>query len=213
MAAEKTSKKLENIWYHHKWWIILGAFFLFVIIYSIWSSVTTPKYDYTVAFVHSDYLLSLGQIETLENEIAKYGRDVNNDKTTNAVVYTYNFGTANTDPNSFMADTVSLQNDIQQGLSSIFIIDAPMFEKYQSSFTCFSDIDGNALDSDAVAQDSGWLWNGSDFYKKLSYAGFPEDMYVVMRTTEGTSLEGKKDISNSFAAAREVYDKIISNAQ
>lgn len=70
--------KWENIWYHYKWAILGGVFAVVVLTVLIVQMVTREKPDYRVCLAISGYVPE-GVVERLEDELERYGEDLNED--------------------------------------------------------------------------------------------------------------------------------------
>ncbi len=69
---------LENVWYHHKVGILIGAFTLFALVIVVAQLVTRERPDYTVVLVTEEPYLS-EEVTYFERVLATYGEDVNGD--------------------------------------------------------------------------------------------------------------------------------------
>lgn len=198
---------LENLWYHYKWVLILSVIAILVAIYCIYAAVTAPKYDYTVAYIgHSS--ITLGQEDSLAETFKQYGEDLNNDGEVTVRVLAYDLNAYQYDSQKYMADVVNIQDDINNARSILYVIDPEAFDIYQNQFSCFGYFDGTHAADNVPIADVGWPWYATAFYQRLYFAGFPDNMYLVMRVVDGTAAEGNAKAQERFGEAKAMFDKI-----
>lgn len=191
---------LDNFWYHYKWWTLFALFLLIVIGSGIYFAVTDIKYDYNIAYVTYSPI-SMTQMDKFDKEIAKYAEDVNGNGKVDVNVQYYNMGTINDDLNGHVSNLVNLQSDINNAQSTIFIVDKEAFEFIQKNYKCFGNQDGSYADQSMDLEKLGWNWSGTALYGKMSYYGFPEDLYFVVRTLDNTKFsDQKKPVQHSNAS-------------
>lgn len=81
--------KLENFWFHHKWKVIISAFFLIVLGVGIFQMVTKEKYDTQVS-VATHVIYDKKQLEAFNKTLESLmPEDVNGDGKKNLAVYRY----------------------------------------------------------------------------------------------------------------------------
>ena len=89
VAASPTLRKLDNFWYHHKWTVIVTAFFVAVALICIVQLVNRPKYDTSVCLA-STYRMDKSERAELEKLLIRIcPEDFNGDgeKLVNIVEY------------------------------------------------------------------------------------------------------------------------------
>ena len=81
--------KLENFWFHHKWKVIISAFFLIVLGVGVFQMFTKEKYDTQVS-VATHVIYDKKQLEAFNKALAALmPEDVNGDGKKNLAVYRY----------------------------------------------------------------------------------------------------------------------------
>lgn len=208
MKEKKTfSQWLENFWYHYKWWVVFAVFLLTLVISGIYFGVTDNKYDYNFTYVTYS-TTSATQMEEFEDEIKKYAQDVDGDGEININVQYYNMDIIAEDPNGYAANIVGIQDDINNARSTIFILDEEAFNFIQEHYKCFGNPDGSYAEQSMNMEKLGWNWSGTALYGKMSYYGFPEDLYFVVRTLDNTKFEGKEKQEKSSADSIALFERI-----
>lgn len=81
--------KLENFWFHHKWKVIISAFFLIVIGVGAFQMFTKEKYDTQVS-VATHVIYTKEELEAFNKTLESFmSEDVNSDGKKNLAVYRY----------------------------------------------------------------------------------------------------------------------------
>ena len=155
--AEKQYTRKErwaNWWdYNLKWVLLIGIAAAFVAYSFIGQYFFTTKPDYNVAVV-APYYLPDDTVTALQEQLARYGEDLNGDGKTvvtlNVYTLDYSAGDTQTESDAYltMAGTTKLAADVQGGLSSVFLLwDPAGFEESTGSLRY---LDGSlpAADSD-----------------------------------------------------------------
>lgn len=142
---EYTDKeKRQNWWYYNKWLVIGGIIGAFVLV-DLFRTVTgmkTVRPDVRIAFV-TESRLSEEDIDALENSLAKYAQDYNNDKKTLVEVRQFLMPgnpTAEEVMYAQYASEVTLISDMDQCDSFLFIMKDP--DSFQKAFEVFAYPDG-----------------------------------------------------------------------
>ena len=160
--AEKQYTRKErwaNWWdYNLKWVLLIGIAAAFVAYSFIGQYFFTTKPDYNVAVV-APYYLPDDTVTALQEQLARYGEDLNGDGKTvvtlNVYTLDYSAGDTQTESDAYltMAGTTKLATDVAGGLSSVFLLYDPA--GFQESTGSLRYLDGSLPQSDA---DNDW-WN------------------------------------------------------
>lgn len=218
IKADNPKAKWKNFWYYHKFHVLIGVVVVLVAGFLIHDVTSVVHADYEVGLItQSSY--PEDDIQALETELAKYGKDLNSDGKVvvqvNATTVAADSSNAG-DPNVQMAGVVRLDADLSSGTSMIFLTDDASFLDQQKKQQMFSYLDGSVP-----------VENASDFTrmrvalkdcKKLSglRTGSPDGsalldkLSISMRVFKGTTLEGKKDKNEYYAASKKLFDQVIS---
>lgn len=186
--APKTPKgKWENYWYHYKWPTLAAIAAVIALTVIIVQIVTKPKYDYTFVLATNRSLINV-DVETLTDELAKYGRDINGDGEVKVQVDYINM-----DVTTGMATTsnTKLMAHLSAGDVMFFVFQKDSYDTFIKNLrnsgtdTFFSPIE---LDAEGISSDEGyWNWKGSAIQQDKSMARLPEDLYFGVRQAIGTA--------------------------
>ena len=160
--AEKQYTRKErwaNWWdYNLKWVLLIGIAAAFVAYSFIGQYFFTTKPDYNVAVV-APYYLPDDTVTALQEQLARYGEDLNGDGKTvvtlNVYTLDYSAGDTQTESDAYltMAGTTKLATDVAGGLSSVFLLYDPA--GFQESTGSLRYLDGTLPEA---GSDSDW-WN------------------------------------------------------
>ena len=160
--AEKQYTRKErwaNWWdYNLKWVLLIGIAAAFVAYSFIGQYFFTTKPDYNVAVVAPCYLPD-DTVTALQEQLARYGEDLNGDGKTvvtlNVYTLDYSAGDTQTESDAYltMAGTTKLATDVAGGLSSVFLLYDPA--GFQESTGALRYLDGTLPEA---GSDSDW-WN------------------------------------------------------
>lgn len=120
-------KRLENIWYYYKWYILCGLLGLAVLFDFGWKKMHTIDKDYQIAVVATEYMQEKDK-EDAEKFLTRYIRDKNGDGKKKVEIYQYRYD-GNTEKTSnadeFMASAVQLAVDMKEKVSLWYVTDCP----------------------------------------------------------------------------------------
>ena len=186
-------EKLENIWYHYKWWLLLAAFLIVVVIVCIISYLNPTLTDYNIVFV-TDETYDYERMDYLTTAMVSYGEDINGDGEITYKISYVSKDKSDADPNSYIAETVMVNQEIENCTSYIFIIDQYGFEQYQDD-SLYGNAEGDTFEDMGVNLRDTLIANYA-----LS-AGFSEDIRVVLRQypeTKNSEAEDYKELYNTI---------------
>lgn len=205
--------KFDNFMYYHKIHLIILLCVAVVAGIMIRDVVTKVNPDYQIGLVtQQSYPDQLTQ--ALENQIAKYGEDLNGDG--KVVVQISNYVIAadpsatNIDPNMQMAGITRLMGDLQTGESMIFITDDASFKTQQEKNQVFSYLDGS-MPKEGATDYQKMRISLKNCDKLAASAKDMGDLSISLRVYKGSQLEGKKGLESYFAASKRLMDKLTSN--
>ena len=156
--AEKQYTRKErwaNWWdYNLKWVLLIGIAAAFVAYSFIGQYFFTTKPDYNVAMV-APYYLPDDTVTALQEQLARYGEDLNGDGKTvvtlNVYTLDYSAGDTQTESDAYltMAGTTKLATDVAGGLSSVFLLYDPA--GFQESTGSLRYLDGTLPEAELPA--------------------------------------------------------------
>ena len=189
-------EKVEDIWFQHKWFILLGIFCVIVAAFCISDYINRETYDYNLV-IATDEEYQIEQTDYLSDCIISFGTDVDgNEKiNSNTTVLTYNM--LEYDPNTFSANTVLIDNHIAQVDTFIFVMDEYSYKKYSYIKGLFTE-DGTELPIDEV----GVKLSQTNLAAYAQSAGLKDDLYIILRYFDESYAQAAPSV--------EVYNKIVN---
>lgn len=184
-SSEMTIKKgnfFSNLWYQHKWGIIIGSVLIIIGVFFIISMVTKPKYDMYVSYagpLYPDYETHYA-IENAFFELSK-DYDGNGEKLINFAAITYqneeqrkataeemknDFGAIMQTSENYKALT-TIQSQMLSGTVAIYLLDEALFKSYEADLVKISDITDVKFDKEVMASSSGVYFKKTEFYKHM----------------------------------------------
>lgn len=116
-------QKISNFFYHNKWWMGIGCFFVFVVGFLIYSTVTTVRADLVVLLVSDDDAFNAQCSSRIEETFEQYIADENGDGEISVDVYYIPASEASAQMSGFTGDSTKLFAEFQMGESLIVISD------------------------------------------------------------------------------------------
>ena len=172
----------SNLWYQHKWGIIIGSILLVIAIIFIVSMATQPKYDMYVAYagpLYPDYETHYA-IENAFYEVSQ-DYDENGEKLVNFAAITYqndeqrkqtaeemngSYGAILQTSENYKALT-TIQSQMLSGTVAIYLMDETLFKQYEADMVKISDVMNGRLKTKAYASTSGVYFKETEFYKHM----------------------------------------------
>ncbi len=172
----------SNLWYQHKWGIIIGSILVIIAVIFIVSMATKPKYDMYVSYagpLYPDYETHYA-IEKAFSEVAK-DYDENGEKLLNFAAITYQndeqrkqtaeemldgYGAILQTSENYKAKT-TIQSQMLSGTVAIYLMDETLFKEYEANMVKISELMEGELDKSAFASNSGVYFKKTEFYKHM----------------------------------------------
>ncbi len=182
--------KVENIWYHYKFHILIGIFLICVLVVSLHSCMTKPEFDIQVYYVTGSTPLYNEQVAWIERAVALQCGDLNGDGEIKVAVTGLRVG-KNTDP----SERAQYMNAVQAGEIMLFFGDQGGIEYlYQNNYLQTLEDFTDAADGDGYA----WKVNGTPFSGVTEGFSdvFSDNLYVSLRVFDDTwssAFSGPKD--------------------
>ena len=194
----KTFKeKLQNYWFHFKWYTIGVIFLVFVITFLTVQCANREKYDYQVVYFAYNTCLDV-QLEKVEEYLEKYADDVDGDGNINATVINCSF---------------TENGNVQYKKS--------MFTKIQTQIIGNNEAIMYIVDEDAYEYLDGIIENGffeeepvffaEDFYEfteNQDFGRLHEGLRIGLRRVNGTTFEKNEKSQKAYDECKNIIEKI-----
>lgn len=181
--GKKALKWLDNFWYHYKWPVIIGAFFITVFAICTAQMVTRESYDMYVRYV-GNAVITETQYKDMESTLEKLGGDVNGDGEKAA-----NFAQV---PYVSADEENPYKNDINKGAKEtmtgmivqpyyIYIMDKGAYENFKGEniYTPLNQIFTEDV-SDIAFDDCAVYFKETEFYKNSPGMEWVKDDTVIV---------------------------------
>ncbi len=195
-------KKIENLWYYYKNYLIIGCLFIIAAIIGIVSCANRGTYDVNVLYMTHEYIDMTGQLDML---FSNYVDDFNGDGLENAQVITINYGTTLKEAQSAGA---SRSANLASGKNILFLVDEQNYNELKSG-GFLQDIShlGSSpyLEGDRFdAKNSGLLLTIEGFSKTKS------NYYLCVQTFDEQRAKTDTDYAQKYEAAYAVIKNILT---
>ncbi len=195
-------KKLENLWYYYKNYLLVGCLLIIAVIVGIVSCANRGTYDVNVLYMTHEYVDMTGQLDML---FTGFADDFNGDGVENAQVITINYGTTLKEAQSAGATRSA---NLASGKNILFLVDEQNYNELkaggflqdishlgQSSF-----LEGDRYDAKA----SGLLSTIEGFSKTKS------NYYLCVRTFDSERAKTDSKYAKKYDDAYAVIKNILS---
>lgn len=207
----------ENFWYHYKWPVIIGAFFIAVFAICITQMVTRSHYDMYVRYV-GDAVITDTQYNDILSTLGKMDYDSNDDGKTEV-----NFAQVayvSDDDNPYKNDINANAKEVMTGMLVqpyyIYIMDAQAYELYKGkeTFATLNQVFDADTDLSDIAYDEFAVYFKDTVFCKNSpgMEWVEEDMVLVLKLAPYKSaLAGTKYKSDTenFALHSEIFREMV----
>ena len=186
---DETRKKVDNFWYYYKFHVLIGAFLLFMVVVFVKDMLSKVDYDYDIAFV-TDYMIA--------------DEDLNGDGEVHVQIQNYVLPPDDAqgyDPQMLAAGQTKMTVDLQEGTSMIFFISQQNFEKFKDAGVFPEKLEDFAKVEDCAA------------YAEMGEPASVKDLYVAMRSLEGTKMEKNEEKTAYYDACETLLDKFVSGSE
>ena len=225
-VAIKKGNFFQNLWYQHKWGIIIGGILLVTLIIFCVSIATQPKYDMYVAYAGPLYM-DIETKDAVEYAFMMMAKDYNGDgeKLLNFASITYQneeqrkqtaeemkelYGTVlQNHENSKALD--SIRSQMMSGVVALYLMDEKIYEEYSSKMMNVSELLGKELDESVMAGKNGVYFKKTEFYRYMSsdekgkaLKNLPDDTVLCLMPKLVSMDEGLHESS------KELYTSILN---
>lgn len=199
-------KKLINLWYYYKFYLLFIVIALMALAVGINSCVNKQEYDVNILFAthgYSDSFFQTGELVTLFD---KYAEDTNEDGVANTQFITINYGLTLQDSNNANATRSA---NLASGKAVLFLLDEQNYKELKSG-GFLEDISSlgtsDYLKDDCFEiYDSGMLDNVSGFSK------LDDPYYLCLRTFDKKKAESDKGFAMRYEAAKSLLINVIKS--
>ena len=200
---DETRKKVDNFWYYYKFHVLIGAFLLFMVVVFVKDMLSKVDYDYDIAFV-TDYMIADEDSQALQSYFEANAEDLNGDGEVHVQIQNYVLPLDDAqgyDPQMLAAGQTKMTVDLQEGTSMIFFISQQNFEKFKDAGVFPEKLEDFAKVEDCAA------------YAEMGEPASVKDLYVAMRSLEGTKMEKNEEKTAYYDACETLLDKFVSGAE
>ncbi len=217
MAKVKTW--LENFWYHYKWPVIIGAFFIAVFAICITQMVTRSHYDMYVRYVGEKEITGT-QYNDILSSLGKMNYDSNNDGKVEANFAQVPYVSDDTNPykNDINADAKQVMTGMLVQPYYIYIMDVQAYELYKGkeTFATLDQVFGMDTSISEIAYDDFAVYFKDTAFCQnspgMEWAKDKDDVVLVLKLAPYRSaLAGTKYKSDeeSFAHHSKIFREMI----
>ena len=204
-------KKIENFWYHHKWYVIVGVFFAAALAFMLVQTLSKKQGDIRVLLVTKEKANTASvmyKIPEFEDAFELYCPDYDDNGYVHADVYSADLS-EHTDPQYSMAGVTKVTSEVMYGEAQLYVVDRAAAEAITAGdITQFVDL--SALYPDITFVE-GRLYRikGTPFAQNCQYyEACPEDLYIAVHDASETEANSARSIP-AKKKALEVLDNII----
>ncbi len=220
----KTSKWLDNFWYHYKWVTVGVAFFLVVLIVCTVQMCTKEKYDLNIVYAGEQYLTAeeAAQIEQALEGICPTDFDgdgeknimlnryyVLNEEQIKAIEATTDEQgrTEYVDRSYIVSQKDTYESYIQTGDASILLIDRTLYESLRANNRLKPLESALGYTPEGAIDEYGVLLGSTAFYREYGVVQkLPEDTVVCILTPY---VIGKNSSEKQFAYEKQMFAALV----
>ncbi len=205
-------KRIENFFYHNKWYVIAGVFFAAVAAFLINSLLQKQQGDIRVLVVTKDKEISsnvMYKTQEFEEAFELYCPDYDNSGYIHVDVYSADLSD-NPDPQYSLAAVTKVTSEAMYGEAQLFIVDSAAADAITNgNLSQFVDLSELYPDADCIQgrflhiKDSGFAVNAQ--YLEAC----PDDLYMAVKVVNETDTNASRAIP-AQKKALEVMDNIVN---
>lgn len=172
----------SNLWYHHKWGLIIGSFTLAAVTVIVLQMILRVKPDYQLCMA-TDGFVPESVITYLETELATCGTDLNGDGTVVVSIQSLNISPEH---------NYTLASTNQQALTAHYVARDVSFFAFSPNYyqnTLCPLMEGQSffvplgVTADGMSEDGTyWNWKNSPLLKEQTMTGAPQQLYFGVRS-------------------------------
>ncbi len=195
-------KKLENLWYYYKNYLIVGVLLVIAIVIAVVSCNGRGSYDIRVLYMTHEYVDMTGQLDVLFSEFVA---DNNNDGVSNAQVITINYGTTLKEAQSAGATRSA---NLASGKNVLFLVDEQNYNELKAG-GFLQDI--SHLGSSQYLQGDRFDAKSSGLLSKIEgFSHTESNYYICVRTFDEERAKTDKNCAAGYDAAYTLIKNILA---
>lgn len=212
VKAEKEEKKemtftekLSNFWYHHKWPVLVAAFFIVVFGYITYDTITRDKPDITVLNLTDNG----GNLRNpyISEFFEKFCDDFNGDGEVHVTVIDIPINPDSTDYASANAVSAKLISQFQSGEAVLLIFDEKAFDKVEPEKTL---TDMTALfPENENCVNIGYKLTSEKLSVDWKWEAIPQNMYLGIRTPTKTLVDDLDEMQENYDKSMIVLKRVV----
>ena len=210
----KLLSKLDNFWFHYKWPVIIGGFFLIVLIIGVVQIFSRTATDAAVTFAGPAYISPI-QCAEIESELASIMKDDNTGDGKKVVKFTSYTIYYETDLEGIDSSEIDLSQNatnksnyddyVSAGECSIYFVSKTLYDNFvrRERLRALSDV----TDIELPTEDGYGVRLGDlPIYQLDAFKVMPEDTYVCLTKPY---MYGESSKEKAYAATVEYFKTII----
>ncbi|MBP5432747.1 hypothetical protein [Ruminococcus sp.] len=202
-------KKIGNFFYHNKWWLGLGTFFVVLAIFLIADILRTPRPDMTVLMLCQNN--DVGGSVFLEDFFTEFTEDFNGNGKVLASVYYIPYSSNEYD-NYTSGASVKLTTYLNSAEAVIIIGNKQTTEELLVPDQTLTDL-SSIYPDDPHVKDWFYYLKGTNFAQKI---GVPEDcitddMFLAIRKPIKLVNDSKEEMQETYDKDFPVFDSIVKS--
>ncbi len=205
-------KKIENFFYHYKWYVVAGIFFAAVFVFMMVSLLQKEQGDIRVLVVTKNKEIAsnvMYKTQEFEKAFELYCPDYDNSGYIHVDVYNVDLS-ENPDPQYSLAGVTKLTSEMMYGEAQMFILDTEGANAATNdNFSQFVDLSELYPDNKQI-EGPFYRIKGSDFAVNAQYfEACPDDLYIAVKKVFDTDQNSAKSVP-AQKKALEVLDNIVN---
>ncbi len=220
-SKSKLLSKLDNFWYHYKWVVIVGAFFLVVLIIGLVQIFSRTENDVAVTFAGPAYM-SPNQCADIETELGKIiPEDYTGDgkkivKFSNYTIYYENdlegLNSSEIDLSQNTTNKSNYDDYVSSGECSIYFVGVELYKNFvaRERLQSMSDLFGENKPVGITEDGYGVRLGDLPIYELDAFKVMPADTYVCLTKPY---IYGESSKEDTYAAMMECYKAIVNFGQ
>ncbi len=192
-------QRIGNFVYHNKWWMGIACFFVFVIGFIVYTTVTQVKPDLVVLLVSDDPSFNAMCSPAISDLFAQYIEDENGDGKVSVDVYYIPASDASAIQSGYTGDTTKLFAEFQMGDSLLVISDLDA-DEFIVPHSTLDDLEP-ALGQYTQTEDFRFYLHDTKFAEAVGWEEtLDEDIYIGIRKVKDT-FDFKEDMQKNYDIA------------
>ena len=200
-------KRISNFFYHNKWWLGIGVFFVALGGYLIYDLVT--KTDSDVVILYIDNNAEIAYSEKFTDYLQNLCGDINDDgKAVASVYYIPYTGSEYTDYNN--GSTTKLIAEMQNA-DAMLVISGKMADDAISPDITLVDLETLYPDNPHVKK-YGFYLKDTSFAEKIGYSGeIDDELFLGIRAVAPVQWADEEEMQESYDKAIVILDMLIKD--